>query len=42
MARQRREQQDAANRKRGYQASVFTGPEGVGPSPVSTKTLIGS
>lgn len=41
-ARARREAQDAANRRRGRQASVFTGSEGVGSTPVGTKTLVGS
>jgi hypothetical protein len=42
-ARRRREQTDAMSRKRGRQASVFTGPDGVqGPQPVATKTLVGS
>jgi len=41
-ARARQQSDDALRRKRGRQASVLTGPEGVGSSPVGTKTLIGS
>jgi len=41
-AARRRQAADAMSRKRGQAASVLTGPEGVGPTPVQTKTLIGS
>lgn len=41
-ARARRQAEDAARRKRGRAASVLTGPEGVGATPVAAKTLIGS
>lgn len=41
-ARERIDQQDALTRKRGARASVLTGPDGVGATPVGTKTLIGS
>lgn len=42
--RANREAMDAANRKRGRAASVFTGPEGVAPNatPLGFKTLVGS
>ncbi len=33
---------DAARRRRGAAASILTAPEGVGSSPVGTKTLLGS
>jgi len=41
-ARRRRQAQDAAARRQGRQASILTGPEGVGSTPVATRTLIGS
>lgn len=41
-ARQGRDQADLLARRRGARASVLTGPEGVGATPVGVKTLIGS
>lgn len=41
-ARQRRDAADMAAKKKGQAASVLTGPEGVGATPLQTKTLIGS
>lgn len=43
-ARAAREAADAAGRKRGRAASIFTGPEGVsaGATPLGFKTLVGS
>lgn len=41
-ARQNREAADAAARKRGRRATVVTGNEGVGASPLGVKTLVGS
>jgi hypothetical protein len=41
-ARGEAEAKDAARRRRGAAASVLTSPEGVGSSPVGTKTLLGS
>jgi hypothetical protein len=40
-AKRRRESQDAATRRRGRAATVFTGSEGTG-APVQSKTLFGS
>lgn len=33
---------DEARRRRGAAATVLTGPEGVGSTPVATKSLLGS
>ena len=33
---------DAARKRRGYAATVLTGPTGVGKSPTAQKTLLGS
>ena len=41
-AKVRKQSDDSIRRKRGRQASVLTSPEGVGFTPVGTKTLIGS
>jgi hypothetical protein len=41
-ARVSRDQADALRRKRGRASSVKTGAEGVGDTPVATKTLVGS
>ena len=41
-ARRRAEQSDALRRKRGRRASILTGDSGVGPTPISQRTLIGS
>jgi hypothetical protein len=41
-ARQQREAQDATRRKRGRSSTVYTGPEGVGATPLGIKTLVGS
>jgi hypothetical protein len=41
-ARKRREAADAAAKRRGRQASVFTGSEGAADAPVQSKTLFGS
>ena len=41
-AAERRQAADALARKKGHAASVLTGPEGVGATPLQTKTLIGS
>lgn len=42
--RANRDAMDAANRKRGRAASIFTGPEGVAQNatPLGFKTLVGS
>jgi hypothetical protein len=42
VARSAQEQADALRRKRGRSSTVVTGPEGVGMTPVGTKTLVGS
>lgn len=41
-ARLRLEQSDALRRKRGRRASILTGPEGVGATPIGQRTLIGT
>lgn len=41
-ARARRDAMDATARRKGRQASVLTGPEGVADTPTASKTLIGS
>lgn len=40
-AKKRQQAQDAANRRRGRAATIFTGNEGAG-APVQAKTLFGS
>lgn len=41
-ARRRAEQADAQRRKKGRRASILTGNEGVGATPISQRTLLGS
>lgn len=41
-ARRRSEAANAARRRRGRQASILTGPTGVGSTPISQRSLIGS
>lgn len=41
-ARRRAEQADAQRRKRGRRASILTGDTGVGATPISQRTLLGS
>ena len=41
-AKAEQDSKDAARRRRGAAATILTGPEGVGSSPVGTKTLLGT